>query len=65
VATVLASGYTGPLYTDPSLAAYQAAGLSRVSMKLYQDARHELVNETNRDAVIAELITWLDEAVRA
>src|SRR5882672_6617022 len=43
------------------LATYQAAGLTRVTMKLYDDARHELVNEINREVVTADLITWLDE----
>jgi alpha-beta hydrolase superfamily lysophospholipase len=42
---------------------YQAAGLTRVAMKLYEGARHELVNEINRDAVTADVIDWLDEAI--
>jgi len=42
------------------LATYQAAGLERVSLKLYEGARHELVNETHRDAVTADVIAWLD-----
>jgi alpha-beta hydrolase superfamily lysophospholipase len=42
------------------LAAYAAAGLERVSMKLYAEARHELVNEINRDAVTADVIGWLE-----
>jgi alpha-beta hydrolase superfamily lysophospholipase len=45
------------------LAAYQAAGLERVSMKLYY-ARHELVNETIRETVTADMIAWLDHAIR-
>ena len=45
------------------LLAYQAAGLERVSMTLYESARHELVNETNRDAVTADVIAWLGEAL--
>ncbi|SLN72837.1 alpha/beta hydrolase [Oceanibacterium hippocampi] len=42
------------------LAAYERAGLRRVTSKLYPDARHELLHEINRDAVIADLIAWLD-----
>lgn len=45
------------------LAAYQAAGLECVSMKLYDGARHELVNETVREAVTADVIAWLDHVI--
>jgi alpha-beta hydrolase superfamily lysophospholipase len=42
------------------LAAYERAGMSRVSLKLYEGARHETLNEINRDQVVADLIAWLD-----
>jgi alpha-beta hydrolase superfamily lysophospholipase len=42
------------------LAAYQRAGLSCVSLKLYEGGRHEMVNELNRDQVVDDLVTWLD-----
>ncbi|WP_428248498.1 alpha/beta hydrolase [Ferrovibrio sp.] len=42
------------------LQAYQAAGLSRVEHIFYEQARHELLNETNRDAVTADVIRFLD-----
>ena len=35
------------------------AGMENVTVKLYQDARHELFNELNRDEVTADLIAWL------
>lgn len=38
----------------------QQAGLSQVSLQLYDDARHEILNETNRDQVLADLTEWLD-----
>ncbi|MCL6414630.1 lysophospholipase [Aestuariirhabdus sp. Z084] len=31
----------------------------RVSLKLYEEARHELLNESNRDEVINELLQWI------
>jgi hypothetical protein len=34
--------------------------LTRIDYRLYPDARHELFNETNRAAVIQELLGWLD-----
>src|SRR6185437_812753 len=37
--------------------ALTTAGVS-VDTKLYPDARHELLNETNRDAVTADLVDW-------
>ena len=38
---------------------YRAAGLN-VTAKLYPDARHETLNETNRDEVTRDLVGWLD-----
>lgn len=38
---------------------YVGVGLTRVTLRLYPGARHELVNETNRDEVTADLIAWL------
>lgn len=35
------------------------AGMTDVTMKLYHGARHELLNETNRDEVFADVLTWL------
>jgi alpha-beta hydrolase superfamily lysophospholipase len=42
-------------------AALRAAGLTRASERIYPDARHELLNETNRDQVVSELLDWLEE----
>ena len=39
----------------------QRSRLSDVKVCVYAEARHELFNETNRDEVIADLITWLDD----
>lgn len=36
-------------------------GHRNVSMKIYEGARHEILNETNRDEVYADIIDWLDE----
>lgn len=41
------------------VSALESAGSRRVSLKTYEAARHELVNETNRDEVTADLIAWL------
>lgn len=42
---------------------YLAAGLTDVTVRTYPDARHEILNETNRDQIIAELITWIDRVL--
>lgn len=39
---------------------YRAAGLSDVTLQLYHDARHELLNDTCRDQVMEALHRWLD-----
>ena len=40
--------------------AYQQAGLQNVSCKLYEGARHELLNEMNKDAVTQDVIEWIN-----
>ncbi len=41
------------------LARYRAAGLERVTHKLYPEGRHEMLNEINRDEVVRDLLDWL------
>jgi alpha-beta hydrolase superfamily lysophospholipase len=43
--------------------ALKAAGFTRLTTRIYPGARHETLNETNRDEVIGDLIAWLDGAV--
>lgn len=40
---------------------YREAGMSDVTVTLYPGARHEILNETNRDEVTADIIGWLTE----
>lgn len=40
-------------------------GHTNTVMKLYPEARHELLNELNRDEVTADVIRWLDARVDA
>jgi alpha-beta hydrolase superfamily lysophospholipase len=39
---------------------YRDAGVRDVTVIGYQDARHEVFNETNRDEVTTDLIGWLE-----
>jgi alpha-beta hydrolase superfamily lysophospholipase len=42
---------------------YKAAGLADVTVRTYPDGRHEILNETNRTKVMAELTAWLDRVL--
>lgn len=42
-------------------AQFQAAGVHDVSSQVYVDARHEILNESCRDDVTADVVEWLDE----
>ncbi len=44
-------------------AALRQAGLKQVDLQIYPEARHELLNESNRDEVTRYLIDWLDKAL--
>jgi alpha-beta hydrolase superfamily lysophospholipase len=39
---------------------YRAAGVTDVTLHAYAGARHEVLNETNREEVVADLLAWLD-----
>jgi alpha-beta hydrolase superfamily lysophospholipase len=41
----------------------EQAGLGDVTLKVYEGARHEVFNETNRDEVVSDLLAWLDRVV--
>ncbi|MDH7975623.1 alpha/beta hydrolase [Sphingomonas sp. AR_OL41] len=42
---------------------YQAAGLTRLTTRIYPDGRHEMLNEINRDEVTRDLIAWLERVL--
>lgn len=39
---------------------YRTAGLVDVTVRLYDGARHEILNEINRDEVTSDVVAWLD-----
>jgi alpha-beta hydrolase superfamily lysophospholipase len=41
----------------------QRSGLADVTVIIYEGARHEVYNETNRDEVVADLVAWIDTHV--
>jgi alpha-beta hydrolase superfamily lysophospholipase len=42
---------------------YRQAGVRDVTVTLYPGARHEILNETNRDEVTADLLSFLDRTI--
>jgi len=42
---------------------YRAAGLTDVTLRTYPGARHEILNETNRDEVVASVLDWIDQVL--
>jgi alpha-beta hydrolase superfamily lysophospholipase len=45
---------------EPLTRRYREAGLSDLTIKVYPGGRHEMLNETNRDEVVADLGAWLE-----
>ena len=44
---------------------YRALGLANVELVFYPGARHEMLNETNRDDVERDVADWLDRHAQA
>ncbi|KTR10762.1 lysophospholipase [Curtobacterium luteum] len=54
----------GPRSVERLARAYRSRGkLSDVEVRVYEGARHEVYNETNRDEVVGDLVAWLERAV--
>lgn len=66
---LIVSGSDDPLSRGDGLTrladAYRARGVRDVALKVYPGARHELLNETNRDEVYTFMTTWLLERITA
>lgn len=54
----------GPRSVELLARAYRRRGKATdVEVRIYDGARHEVYNETNREEVVADLVAWLDERV--
>ena len=40
---------------------YVILGVKNVSCKLYEGGRHEMLNEINKEEVMKDIISWLNE----
>lgn len=45
---------------EPLVRRYREAGLTDLTVKVYPGGRHEMLNETNRPEVVADLAAWLE-----
>lgn len=65
---LIASGTDDPLAGGGALLEllaqrYRDAGLTDVTVTLYPGARHEILNETNRDEVTSDVVRWISTHV--
>ena len=44
---------------------YKALGIQDISLKLYKSARHEILNELDKEQVYADLYTWLKKQINS
>lgn len=51
----------GLKFFERLVAEYNRAGLTRFTWKVYPGARHELLNETNRDEITRDVLDWIDQ----
>lgn len=47
----------------PLVDRYREAGLTDIATDYYKDGRHEMLNETNRDEVVANLQKWIERVI--
>ncbi len=43
---------------------YKQAGVEDIKLKLYENARHEVLNEINRQEVYNDILQWIDEHIK-
>lgn len=63
VPMLIISGGEDPLSRGDGLrklaAAYRGRGVRDVTLRVFPGARHELLNETNQDEAMSEIVTWM------
>ncbi len=65
---LIVSGDKDPVGGDGKLVTrlyeeYKALGLSKAEFKLYADARHEILNETNKDEVYGDVLSFINKTL--
>ena len=49
--------------SEPLVERFRSAGASNVTVKVYPGARHEVLHETNRSEVIADVVAWVQRVL--
>ncbi|MBQ7173457.1 MAG: lysophospholipase [Clostridia bacterium] len=49
---------------EKAVNAFKAAGMKDVTLKLYPDCRHELLNELNKEEVMKDLLDWIESKLK-
>jgi alpha-beta hydrolase superfamily lysophospholipase len=44
---------------------YKNLGINNVKYNFYKDARHEVLNETNRDEVVSDILDWTNSIIQS
>ena len=47
-----------------AVSAYKSSGHEDIILKLYNNSRHELINEPNKDEVFADIISWVEKKAK-
>ena len=50
-------------YVKSVYSMFKKAGIKDVTLKLYEGARHEILNETSRDIVYADTLAWIESKI--
>ena len=58
------SGTQDPVHSEQKdiermLTKFSRAGLTKVELRWYEEGRHEMFNETNRQEVMSDLLAWI------
>ena len=48
---------------EQACAAFKKAGMQDVSIKLYNEGRHEMLNELNKEEVYQDLLDWIEKII--
>jgi alpha-beta hydrolase superfamily lysophospholipase len=51
-------------WLKPLAERYRAAGITDVTEKYYPQGRHEMLNETNREEVMTDLLNWIRRTIK-
>lgn len=43
---------------------YKKIGIKDVSIKLYEDIRHEILNDVEREQVFTDILNWIEEHIK-